>query len=113
MYVCALTSLPIGLTLILTGFSPGSAFVFLSAGPATNLVTISVVKNILGSKSLFIYLFSVIFGSVFFAYMLDLLFFENIKDIKNSMIEEENISYLDMFSSLLMFGLFARYLLKR
>jgi uncharacterized membrane protein YraQ (UPF0718 family) len=36
MYVCATASLPIAAGLMLSGVSAGAAFVFLSAGPATN-----------------------------------------------------------------------------
>ena len=45
MYVCATASLPIAAALMLSGVSAGAAFVFLSAGPATNTVTIGVVKK--------------------------------------------------------------------
>ncbi|MCK4875905.1 MAG: SO_0444 family Cu/Zn efflux transporter, partial [Sulfurimonas sp.] len=51
MYVCATASLPIAAALMLSGVSAGAAFVFLSAGPATNTVTIGVVKKMLGTKS--------------------------------------------------------------
>ena len=45
MYVCATASLPIAAGLILAGVSPGAAFVFLTAGPATNTVTIGVITS--------------------------------------------------------------------
>jgi len=64
MYVCATASLPIAAGLMLSGVSAGAAFVFLSAGPATNTVTIGVVKKMLGTKSLFIYLGSITLGSM-------------------------------------------------
>jgi len=54
MYVCATASLPIAAGLMLAGVSPGAAFVFLSAGPATNTVTIGVVKKMLGKRTLYI-----------------------------------------------------------
>lgn len=74
MYVCATASLPIATGLMLSGVSAGAAFVFLSAGPATNTVTIAVVKKMLGTKSLFIYLTSIILGSLLFGIGLDYLF---------------------------------------
>ena len=74
MYVCATASLPIAAGLILAGVSPGAAFVFLTAGPATNTVTIGVVKKMLGSRVLVIYLGSIILGSIFFGLGLDWLF---------------------------------------
>ena len=74
MYVCATASLPIAAGLMLSGVSAGAAFVFLSAGPATNTVTIGVVKKMLGTKSLFIYLGSIIVGSLLFGLGLDYIF---------------------------------------
>ena len=74
MYVCATASLPIAAGLMLSGVSAGAAFVFLSAGPATNTVTIGVVKKMLGSKSLMIYLGSIVIGSVIFGLGLDYIF---------------------------------------
>jgi len=74
MYVCATASLPIAAGLMLSGVSAGAAFVFLSAGPATNTVTIGVVKKMLGIRSLYIYLGSIIIGSIIFGLGLDYLF---------------------------------------
>jgi len=74
MYVCATASLPIAAGLMLSGVSAGAAFVFLSAGPATNTVTIGVVKKMLGTRSLYIYLGSIIIGSLLFGLGLDYLF---------------------------------------
>ena len=74
MYVCATASLPIAAGLMLSGVSAGAAFVFLSAGPATNTVTISVVKKMLGTRSLAIYLGSIIIGSIIFGLGLDYIF---------------------------------------
>jgi uncharacterized membrane protein YraQ (UPF0718 family) len=74
MYVCATASLPIAASLILAGISPGAAFVFLSAGPATNTVTMGVVKSMLGTKALIIYLGSIVIGSVGFGILFDLFF---------------------------------------
>ena len=74
MYVCATSSLPIAAGLMLSGVSAGAAFVFLSAGPATNTVTIGVVKKMLGSRALYIYLGSIVVGSVSFGLGLDYIF---------------------------------------
>lgn len=74
MYVCATASLPIAAGLMLSGVSAGAAFVFLSAGPATNTVTIGVVKKMLGTKSLAIYLGTIVIGSIVFGLGLDYIF---------------------------------------
>jgi len=74
MYVCATASLPIAGGLMLAGVSAGASFVFLTAGPATNTVTMGVVKKMLGIRSLYIYLGTIIVGSVLFGLGLDYLF---------------------------------------
>ena len=71
IYVCSISSIPIALSLITVGFSPGSALIFLTAGPATNTVTITTIYEIFGKKALAIYLFSIITGSFLFAFLFD------------------------------------------
>jgi hypothetical protein len=56
MYVCATASTPIAAGLILAGVSPGTAMVFLMAGPATNISTLGVIGKELGKRSLIAYL---------------------------------------------------------
>jgi hypothetical protein len=67
LYICASASTPIAAALILKGVSPGAALVFLLAGPATNITSLTVLTGILGSKSTLRYLltlsgFAVILG---------------------------------------------------
>ena len=56
LYICATASTPIAAALILQGVSPGTALVFLLAGPATNLTSLSVLLGVLGKKATAIYL---------------------------------------------------------
>ena len=56
LYICASASTPVAAALILKGVSPGAALVFLLAGPATNITSLSVFFNILGRKSTFRFL---------------------------------------------------------
>jgi uncharacterized membrane protein YraQ (UPF0718 family) len=56
LYVCATASTPIAAALVLKGLHPGAALVFLLAGPATNLVTLVLLRGSLGVRSLGIYL---------------------------------------------------------
>ena len=56
MYVCAVASTPIAAGLLLAGVSPGTAMVFLMAGPATNISTLGVIGKELGRRSLIAYL---------------------------------------------------------
>jgi uncharacterized membrane protein YraQ (UPF0718 family) len=50
IYVCASASTPIAAALILKGLSPGAAFVFLLAGPATNVASLVVLSRALGVR---------------------------------------------------------------
>ncbi len=74
MYVCATASVPIAAALILKGFPLGAAIIFLMAGPATNIATLTVLWKTLGKKATIIYLFNIIIGSVLFAALFDYLF---------------------------------------
>lgn len=71
MYVCATGSIPVAAALMMKGLSPGAAFVFLMAGPATNIASILILGKTLGKKSLIAYLFSIITGAFLFALMAD------------------------------------------
>lgn len=59
LYVCATGSIPIAVSLIAKGFSPGAALVFLIVGPATNAITLSFVRAKLGKKSFYLYLVNI------------------------------------------------------
>ena len=66
VYICATASVPVAAVLMLKGFSPGAALVLLMAGPATNAATITMVGKVLGKKSLFAFLGTIITGSLAF-----------------------------------------------
>ena len=72
IYVCATASVPIALSLMSIGLSPGAAFVFLMTGPATNAATISTVWKILGKKTAFIYLLAVSGSSLVAGFFINL-----------------------------------------
>ena len=112
MYVCATASLPIAAGLMLSGVSAGAAFVFLSAGPATNTVTIGVVKKMLGTKSLYIYLGSIIIGSVLFGLGLDYLFTISEIDPKSLINIEEQAGLFVYLSSILLWCLVVYYMVE-
>jgi len=104
MYVCATASLPIAAGLMLSGVSSGAAFVFLSAGPATNTVTIGVVKKMLGTRSLTIYLGTIIIGSVLFGLGLDYLFLSSQIDPQSLVHLHEEVGVISMLSSVVLWG---------
>ncbi|MEI8033136.1 MAG: SO_0444 family Cu/Zn efflux transporter [Chlorobiaceae bacterium] len=56
LYVCATASTPVAAALALKGISPGAALVFLLAGPATNVASLTVISRMLGKRSTLVYL---------------------------------------------------------
>jgi uncharacterized membrane protein YraQ (UPF0718 family) len=60
IYTCASSSTPIAAALVLKGLNPGAALVFLLAGPATNLGSLTVLLKFLGLRVVAIYLASII-----------------------------------------------------
>ena len=77
MYLCATGSIPIAVALMLKGLTPGAGLVLLMAGPACNFASMLVVKKVLGTRSLIIYLASIVIGAVGFGYLIDFLHFGN------------------------------------
>ncbi len=110
MYVCATASLPIAAGLMLAGVSPGAAFVFLSAGPATNTVTIGVVKKMLGTRTLYIYLGTIIIGSVLFGFGLDYIL--SGVDVKELVHLHEDAALQAILSSVVLWLFVLYYMLK-
>jgi uncharacterized protein len=74
LYICATASTPIAAMLILKGVSPGAALVFLLAGPATNLATMSVLLGVLGRRATAIYITSIAVMSVACGLALDAMY---------------------------------------
>ncbi len=73
MYVCATGSIPIVASLMLKGMSPGAAFVFLMAGPATNSVALTVIAKQMGTKAVIIFLTAITISSLVLGMGLDLI----------------------------------------
>lgn len=110
MYVCATASLPIAASLIVAGISPGAAFIFLSAGPATNTVTMGVVKSMLGTRALMIYLSVIVGGSMLFGTLIDLGF--DSMHVTLSMDLHEHHGIVEQGAAVVLLGLIGWHLLK-
>jgi uncharacterized membrane protein YraQ (UPF0718 family) len=74
LYVCATASTPIAAALILKGISPGAALVFLLAGPATNVASLTVLTGLLGKRATFLYLGTIAVFSLLFGLLVDSLY---------------------------------------
>lgn len=73
MYLCATGSIPLAVALMMKGLTPGAGLVLLMAGPACNIASMLVVKKVLGTRSLVIYLASIVLGAVGFGCLIDLM----------------------------------------
>ena len=103
LYVCATASIPIAVSLILKGISPGAAFVFLVVGPATNAATIALISRALGKKLIAIYLIVIAVFALLGGFLLNYIF-----DIvgKPDMMMKHHHSDVSLFSKILI-GVFS------
>lgn len=115
MYVCATASTPIAAALMLMGISPGAALVFMQAGPATNIATISVVYKELGKRALGAYLFGVIVMSVFFGWLLDVALNYFDISVQGAMQHQHSVlpGWLELAAALLLVVLIVRIVAKQ
>ena len=74
MYICSTSSIPIAVALIAKGISPGAAYVFLVAGPATNAASLAIIGKALGRKTTLRYLVTIITGSLVFGFAMDFIY---------------------------------------
>ena len=74
-YICSTGSIPLALALIESGLPVSAALVLLIAGPATNIATITTMRNTLGNRETFIYVASIVvfswIAALFFHEFLD------------------------------------------
>lgn len=73
MYVCATGSIPIAMSLMLKGLSPGTALVLLMAGPAANFASFTLICREMGKRAATMYLLSIIAGAIGFGLVIDYL----------------------------------------
>ena len=100
MYICATASVPIAAGLIISGnLEPGAAFVFLMAGPATNIATISVIRKTLGTKIVYIYLSTIFICAIFFGVLINKYIIINQNIIAHQMNQN---NWLHILSGLLL-----------
>ncbi|MCR5696970.1 MAG: SO_0444 family Cu/Zn efflux transporter [Marinilabiliaceae bacterium] len=73
MYICATGSIPIAVSLLMKGITPGAALIMLMAGPATNIASLLIVSKILGKRTTILYIISIVLGALGFALVIDYL----------------------------------------
>ncbi|MBQ7443160.1 MAG: SO_0444 family Cu/Zn efflux transporter [Bacteroidaceae bacterium] len=73
MYVCATGSIPIAVSLMAKGLTPGAALVLLMAGPAVNSASMLVIGKVFGRRTLTLYILSIVVGAMLFGLGIDYL----------------------------------------
>ncbi|MHC5101253.1 MAG: SO_0444 family Cu/Zn efflux transporter [Planctomycetota bacterium] len=81
IYVCATASVPIAVQLIAIGLSPGTAFVFLMTGPATNAATLATLSAQVGKRAAAIFLLTVVVSALAGGLILDAIFKGDVNQI--------------------------------
>lgn len=71
MYVCATGSIPIAVSLMAKGLTPGAALVLLMAGPAVNSASMLVIGKVFGRRTLSLYVISIVIGAMTFGLCID------------------------------------------
>ena len=107
LYICATASTPIAAALILKGVSPGAALVFLLAGPATNIASLTVLTGILGKRATALYLAAIALCAVAFGLLLDAVYAWLGISAKAMMGQASDImpSWLELTAVLLLLGI--------
>ncbi|MGN0221479.1 MAG: SO_0444 family Cu/Zn efflux transporter [Prevotella sp.] len=118
MYLCATGSIPIAVALMLKGLSPGTALVLLMAGPAVNAASMIVIGQVMGKRTVWLYLLSIIMGAVACGLMIDYLLPHEWFTVPLNSIHHSKTEGVPVFSTicsilLLAMILYARYNKKR
>ncbi|MFD2231833.1 permease [Alkalimarinus sediminis] len=70
MYICSLPGIMLGSTMILSGVKPELVWVFLMAGPVTNLGDLNVLRKSMGNKPTALYVGLVVTTTIAWAYLI-------------------------------------------
>jgi len=117
MYVCSTGSIPIALSLMLKGLSPGAAFVLLMAGPAANFASLIIVSKSMGKKTAAIYLATIVAGAIGIGLCIDYLmpasWFPTPLSAASPMTCHIDVSPFTAICSILLIGLIINALIRK
>jgi len=113
LYVCSISAIPMALSMLAIGLSPGIAFIFLAAAPATNIITVGIIKKILGNKVLFVYLTSIILTTLSFSLMIDFVFPKDWFSYVSSHIHNEENSIFTIISTIIFLSSMIFFFIKK
>lgn len=114
MYICATASTPVAAGFLALGVSPGAVLVFMLAGPATNLSTMGMIKQELGTSVLVVYIVSILSASISFGYFTNWLVTHFDFEIYQIAASHHHLSSSSFYivSALILAGLMLRNLVK-
>jgi len=107
-YNCAMGTIPVAAALMMKGLSLGAAFVFLMAGPATSIATMTVIGKALGKRSLLIYLINIIVNAIMFGIIIDFVLpasWFDMSIINNTLLNDNMVHEISLFESICSIGL--------
>lgn len=84
MYICATGSIPIAMSLMLKGLSPGTALVMLMAGPAANFASFALIRREMGTRPAALYILAVGAGAILFGLLIDYVLPSSLFDISHT-----------------------------
>lgn len=116
MYVCATGSIPIALSLMLKGLSPGTALVLLMAGPAANFASFTLIAREMGRKAALVYLSSIIVGAIGFGLLIDYCLPRDwlaVSDVHGAIAHHCHVDLFPTICSIILVGLLTYTFIKR
>ena len=93
MYICATGSIPIAVSLMAKGLTPGAALVLLMAGPAVNTASMLVIGKVFGRRTLWLYIAAIVIGAILFGLGIDYLLPQNWFAVQSSIAASEHCAH--------------------
>ncbi|MBR4624729.1 MAG: SO_0444 family Cu/Zn efflux transporter [Alphaproteobacteria bacterium] len=115
MYTCATGSIPIAVSLMAKGLTPGAALVLLMAGPAVNSASMLVIGKVFGKQTLWLYLLSIVIGAVGFGLTIDYLMPQEWFAVSSAIVDghcAHGLSLMDWFWIVLLTALLVNAFVK-
>ncbi len=115
VYVCATSSTPLAAVLLSVGVLPGAVLVFLMVGPATNLTSLMVQKQILGLKGTLVMTLTVVIMSIICGVCIDMFLADYailpFQTSESTSHDQSNL--IDMIFAVALLAIMLYYTLKR
>lgn len=73
LYICATAATPVAAAMLLAGVSPGTALVFLLAGPITSMATLGVLQREMGTAAVVRYFIGILITTVGLGLLVDVV----------------------------------------